>query len=201
MHNRIWFMALVLGAVGFVAGLALSQVNELTGPIIEQDILERQIKPTLDVTFGEIGVDNDFIADRLKLELGKDSRGRVQRLTVFRGVKGGSVVGAALQTKVAGFGGDLEVLTVFDLETKKLLAAKALSQSETPGLGARVADDNEPFIKQFKGMAYQDGVALKANGGQLDAISGATVSAAAFTDAVNLAIERLAEHSQTVTAK
>lgn len=193
MRDKVWFMVLVLGLVGGVAGLALSAVRDMTTPVIEQRILEQKIKPNLEVLFGALGVENDYIADRIVLDLGLDHLGRKQKLTVFKGLKGGQLAAAALQTAAGGFGGDIEVLTAFDLTQKKILGVKALSQKETKGLGARVADDKEPFIQQWAGMPYEGGVALKANGGQVDAISGATVSSTGFTEAVDKAIRLLDE--------
>jgi electron transport complex protein RnfG len=189
MRDKIWFMAVVLGLVAFLAGLALAEVKGMTGPVIEKRILEQKIKPSLDKFFDGLELENDYIEDRQVLDLGKDARGRKQLTTLFLGKKGGKVVVAALQTKAAGFGGDIEVLTAFNLDDKKILGVKTLSQSETMGLGARVADDSEPFIQQFHEIDYTNGVNLRSNGGQVDAISGATVSSTAFTAAVNRATE------------
>jgi len=198
MRDKVWFMVLVLGISGALAGAALSYVKSKTQPVIEQRILEDGVKPSLDLFYGPIGVDNDYIADRAALDLGKDDWGRKLSAIVFKGKKGGKVVAAALQTTASGFGGTLTVLTAFDLENKKILGAKALDQKETKGLGARVADDKEPFIQQFRGMPFGGGVALKANGGQVDAISGATISSGAFTNAVNKAVNLLGERADEI---
>lgn len=193
MRDKVWFMVLVLGIVAGVAGMALAGVQSVTSPVIEQRILEQKIKPSLDQFFGPLGVDNDFIADRIVIELGLDHLGRKQRLTVFKGLEGGQLVAVALQTAGGGFGGDIDVLTAFELTQKKIIGVKALAQKETKGLGSRVSDDSEPFIQQWSGMSYEGGVALKANGGQVDAISGATVSSTGFTEAVDKAIGLLDE--------
>ena len=193
-------MALVLGLVGAVAGLALAAVRSVTAPVIEARMLEQKIKPSLDSFFGPLAPENDVIADRITLDLGKDDRGRMQRLTVFKAMKAGEVVGAALQTASGGYGGDIVVLTAFDLGSGEILGVKALAQKETKGLGARVSDDSEPFIQQFAGMSYEKGVALVANGGQVEAISGASISSTGFTAAVDKAVGLLAEHNDTVTS-
>ncbi|MCK9241472.1 FMN-binding protein, partial [Desulfocurvus sp.] len=57
---------------------------------------------------------------------------------------------------------------------------------ETPGLGTRVAEPK--FQMQFKGLAL-DRVGLTGKGGNVDAISGATVSSTGTVLAVNKAIE------------
>ena len=198
MRDKIWFMVLVLGACGAIAGVALAGVKKLTDPVIESFTLEQKVKPSLEAFFGPIGIDNDYIADRVKLELGKDDIGRMQRLTVFKGKKGGAVTAVALQTAAPGYGGDLTVLTAFNIEDGTLLGVKTLDQKETMGLGSRVADDTEPFIQQFTGMSYDKGIALSSGGGEVDAISGATISSAAFSEAVNKAVTLLSERNAEI---
>lgn len=195
MRDKVWFMVLVLGLVAGVAGLGLAAVQGVTAPVIENRNLEEKIKPSLEAFYGPVGVENDYIADRVDLDLGKDDWGRKLKATVFKGKKGGKVVAAALQTSAGGFGGDIQVLTAFDLENEKILGVKTIDQKETKGLGARVADDTEPFIQQFAGMSYDKGVALKADGGKVDAISGATVSSTGFANAVNKAVGLLGERA------
>jgi electron transport complex protein RnfG len=199
MRDKIWFMVLVLGGVSAIAGAGLSLVRSKTEPVIQQSILEEGVKPSLELFFAPAGVDNDYIADRVELDLGKDDWGRTLKATVFKGKKGGKVVAAALQTAAGGFGGDIVVLTAFDLEGKKILGVKALDQKETKGLGTRVSDDAEPFVRQWKGMPYEGGVALRSNGGKVDAISGATVSSGGFTNAVNKAVNLLGERAGEIT--
>jgi len=191
MRDKIWFMVLVLGVIGAIAGVALAGVKTLTDPVIEKFTLEQKVKPSLEAFFGPIGIDNDYIADRVTLELGKDDIGRMQRLTVFKGKKGGAITAVALQTAAPGYGGDLTVLTAFDIEGGAILGVKTLDQKETVGLGARVGDDSEPFIQQWAGKTYAKGVALSSDGGEIDAISGATISSTAFTEAVNKAVTLL----------
>ncbi len=198
MRDQIWYMVLVLGVCGAIAGLALSGVKSVTDPIIENYTLEQKVKPSLEQFFGPIGIDNDYIADRVKLELGKDEVGRMQRLTVFKGKKGGETTAVALQTAAGGYGGDLLVLTAFDVSAGTILGVKTLDQKETMGLGARVADDSEPFIQQFAGMSYGGGVALSSGGGEVDAISGATISSTAFTEAVDKAVTLLGERNAEI---
>jgi electron transport complex protein RnfG len=191
MRNKIWYMTIVLGLVGSLAGLALAGLKSVTDPIIEKRILNEMVKPTLDKFLKPAGADNDYVADKIKLDLGIDEFGRKKKLNVFKGKKGGQIMGVAMRTAAPGYGGDINVLTVFDLENKKIFGVKTLSQSETKGMGARVADDSEAFIKQFSGMDYSGGVKLRADGGQVDVISGASISSVAFTKAVNDAVSLL----------
>ncbi len=49
------------------------------------------------------------------------------------------------------------------------------THSETPGLGSRAKDDPK-FVSQFTGMAMDKNFAVKKNGGEIDAMSGATIT-------------------------
>lgn len=56
-----------------------------------------------------------------------------------------------------------------------------LSQTETPGLGSKITEDD--FTGQFTGLELDD-IALSKDGGSIDAITGATISSRAVTDTV-----------------
>ncbi|GAI74042.1 unnamed protein product, partial [marine sediment metagenome] len=58
---------------------------------------------------------------------------------------------------------------------------EVLSHTETPGLGNKITE--EPFTEQFLGLGV-DGIALSRDGGEIDAITGATISSRAVTSAV-----------------
>jgi len=198
MRDRIWFMALVLGGLGGLAGLGLSAVHGLTAPVIERRVLERRIGPALADCFGPLGVDNDYIAERVVLDLGADDWGRKVRWQVFVGRRGGAPAAAALRTVAVGWGGEIEVLTAFDLESGEIIGARTLAHKETAGLGSRVADDDEPFVRQFAGLAFDEGVELEAAGGRVEAISGATISSEAFTRAVDTAARLMRERRDEI---
>jgi electron transport complex protein RnfG len=187
LKERIWFMALLLAATGLLAGAGLASVRSLTAPVLERRVLEQRVKPGLQSLFASLDADNDPIGERVTLELGRDPRGRSQRLSIFPARRAGALVGAALRTGSAGYGGDIEVLSAFDLERGSLLGARALQQKETPGLGARIGDPEEPFVRQFAGMPALSPIRLRSEGGQVDAISGATMSSRGFAAAVERA--------------
>ena len=56
-----------------------------------------------------------------------------------------------------------------------------LKQTETPGLGSRITESS--FTDQFIGLSVSE-VALKADNGRIDAITGATISSEAVVDTV-----------------
>ncbi len=88
-----------------------------------------------------------------------------------------------------GYGGDISVAIGIDSETDKITGFSVLSNSETAGLGARCTEDE--FTSQFSGKDATSVEYVKgggAAGNQIDAISGATVTTSAVTEAVNSAL-------------
>jgi len=87
-----------------------------------------------------------------------------------------------------GYGGSINILVGLENETT-IKGISIISQSETPGLGARIGGSS--FVGEFTGLSIDD-VALKQDGGQIDAITGATISSGAVVDAVKAtAVERV----------
>ncbi|MEG2121928.1 MAG: FMN-binding protein, partial [Rikenellaceae bacterium] len=67
-----------------------------------------------------------------------------------------------------------------------------ISHGETPGLGAKIANSEEPFVVQFQGKdpgTFK--LSVKADGGDVDAITASTITSKAYVDAVNRAYEGL----------
>lgn len=99
-------------------------------------------------------------------------------------------------TSPNGYGGDI-TLAVGILTDGSVSGVSVISQSETAGLGAKCAD--KAFTDQFVGIMgpveYVKGVKSEPN--QIDAISGATVTTRAVTEAVNAAQAHVQERILT----
>ncbi len=90
-------------------------------------------------------------------------------------------VGYAFLAIGKGYGGDINILVGLSDETT-IKGITIVSQTETPGLGTRVAEP--AFTDQFIGVAIND-VALSSDGGQIDAITSSTISSSAVIEAVS----------------
>ncbi len=97
----------------------------------------------------------------------------------------GDITGYAFVAEGNGYGGAISILVGIN---KDFIIQKisVLSNTETPGLGSRVAEDF--FTDQFKGLTQQD-IRLSKDGGKIDAITGATISSTAVTEAVRQSLE------------
>lgn len=98
-------------------------------------------------------------------------------------LQGNDTIGYAFEAKGKGYGGPIQLMIGIepDLDNVVLRGISVGSHSETPGLGAKIKEDW--FQEQFQGVPLED-VHLKKDGGQIDAISGATISSNAVVDTI-----------------
>ncbi len=100
----------------------------------------------------------------------------------------GQEVGYVFTTESKGYGGAIQVMTGIGTDDT-VQGVVLLSQEETPGLGANAA--KEEFRQQYEQAVPQDGFEVVKNTpgeGQIEAMTGATISSDAVTDAVNQAL-------------
>ena len=98
----------------------------------------------------------------------------------------GNTVGCAINVAPVGFGGPIAIKVGFDADGV-IWNTKVLSQAETPGLGAKCV---EPlFSAQFKGFnPSEKKLAVKKDGGDVDAITASTITSRAYADGLALAV-------------
>ena len=111
----------------------------------------------------------------------------VDECVLYTAYKGEAVAGTAVETvSHKGFGGDVQLLVGFDAEGK-IHNTAVLSIKETPGLGSNMT--NPKFKEQVNGKDPENfKLSVKKDGGDVDAITAATISSRAFLDAVNKAV-------------
>ena len=96
--------------------------------------------------------------------------------------------GYAIISPASGFGG-LLTLMVGIAEDGTVHNTTVLSHSETPGLGAKCTSD-ERFLSQFQGLdPVKKTIAVRKDGGDLDAITAATITSRAYALAVSNAVD------------
>ena len=94
-------------------------------------------------------------------------------------------------TSKNGYGGDVQI-AVGIKDNGEVTAFKVIAASETPGLGAKSMEDE--YASQFAGLSGLDHIGFSKTGAdrsknEIDAISGATITTTATTQAVNAAID------------
>ncbi|MEJ2167082.1 MAG: RnfABCDGE type electron transport complex subunit G [Desulfobacterales bacterium] len=167
-------MIVVLTILSCFSGGVLAYLRNSTQERIDNQVLEFVKGPAVRTIFE--GAGNNPIADRFTL---KD--GDVER-TFFVAVYDGEPRGVAFETSAKGFGGDVGVMVGIDVKDDKLLGVGVTTHSETPGMGARAKTD-PTFVSQFKGLSAKEPLKVTADGGTINAISGATITSRAVSAA------------------
>jgi len=180
--------------ITLVAGLALSAVNEITKePIAKAEETARL--EAYETVFPDAEFETPQDLDAL-LEGGQaaiDSVGltgcTVSDILYANDANGERIGYVVAAVSPNGYGGDISVAVGIDAKTSTITGFSVLSNSETAGLGARCTEDE--FVSQFAGKDATSIEYVKgggAAGNQIDAISGATVTTNAVTEAVNSAL-------------
>jgi Na+-translocating ferredoxin:NAD+ oxidoreductase subunit G len=94
--------------------------------------------------------------------------------------KSGATIGYAFIANGKGYGGTIQILVGLK-DASTLKGISIIAQSETQGMGSRVTLPK--FTDQFAGKAIAD-VKIKSEGGQIDGISGSTISSKGVINAV-----------------
>ena len=158
-----------------VAGI-LAAVNSITEPIIKKLNEEKTQKAIEAVLPGGYETEITDYAD---------ATGLVSK--VYKGAEG-----YAIEVKPSGFDNTITMMVGVDFEGN-VLGISVVSHTETAGLGAVSAaktSAGEEFRGQFVGQSGE--VKVKKDGGEMDAITGATITSRAICTGVNAALDCVA---------
>lgn len=174
-------MALTLFLVTFIASTALGLVYNITKDPIQaaKQAKRQEAIQNVVTTF-----------DNRPLEETKAYPSNGDTVKLYIAKEEGSVVGVAVETFTnQGFSGKIKLMVGF-LPDGTIHNISVLQHEETPGLGDKIEKSKSDFIQQFKGKKPADfQLNVKKDGGEVDAITAATVSSRAFCDAVKRAYE------------
>jgi len=171
-------MVVVLTVLSAFSGGLLAAIKNGTQDQIENQQLKFVKGPAITAIFE--GASNDPLADRFKLKA--DGR----EISFFVGTFDGRANAVAFESFGKGYGGELGVMVGVNLTDDKIVGVGITTHSETPGVGSR-AKSEPGFAAQFKGQSIKQAFKVKLDGGQVDAVSGATFTSrgvsAALSDA------------------
>lgn len=109
-----------------------------------------------------------------------------QEYNYYVAKKGSEVAGYAITASASGFGGPVTIM-VGVTSDGIIYNTSVLSQSETPGLGAKCTEPE--FAGQFKNLdPSRTRLAVTKDGGDIDAITASTITSRAYITAVNNAL-------------
>lgn len=184
-------MVVVLFTITLVAGLSLGYVNDLT---LEPKARARLAKKEKALKLVLPQFDNYPIGEliRIKSERAKDS------IDIYPAFKDSAFVGAAVTgASEKGYSGLVKLMVGFTPDGK-IINIAVLEQKETPGLGTKMK--NEKFLRQFRGRNPSNfDLKVEKDGGEVDALAGATISTRAFSEATQEAYDMYIQHRETIT--
>jgi electron transport complex protein RnfG len=174
-------MTLTLFVITLIAGISLGFVNDLTIGPKAQAKLERKVNALKEVLRG---FDNNPVEEviKIKSDRAKDS------IEIYPGFTGENITGTAVVgSSENGYSGLVKIMVGFNPD-KTIENIVVLEQKETPGLGTKMKDDK--FIRQFRGKDPSSfNMQVAKDGGDVDALTGATITTRAFCEAAQLAYD------------
>lgn len=181
MKSTLFNMVTVLFCITLVASAGVGAVNMITA----EPIAASKQKAVEDAILAVLPAFEQSTAEEMTID--------EMPITVHKAVNGNDLVGYAVETMTkSGFNGVIRLMVGFSPEGQ-VLNVNVLEQAETPGLGTKMCDEGNPLISSIKGknlesMKLVDGrLAVRKDGGDVDALTAATISSRAYVDAVNRA--------------
>lgn len=171
--NQLVRFGLILGIICLASTLVLAVTYEVTKPKIEE-----QLRKEESAALKAIMPDADSFEAR-----------SIDGIDYFDAYKAGELAGYCLKITGMGYGGYIKMMVGIDKDGI-IKGIRVLEHQETPGLGSQISEtapgEKEPwFLRQFNGKNAKD-IAVRKN---IDAITGATISSAAVTDAVRKTVD------------
>ena len=179
-------MVITLLVVTLLAALSLGYVYQWTKEPIAKARLATQLQ-AIDAVMP--GYDNNPVAEKLMI------KSDLHSLECFPGFSRGKPIGVAIKTKSSkGYSGDIWLMVGFDT-AGVIRNVVVIEHKETPGLGSKMT--TEKFLNQYLNQnPGATDLRVKKDGGTVDAISGATISSRAFSEAVQRAFESYQQYGK-----
>ena len=170
--NKILKLTLILFLVSAIVAGVLGVVNELTKDRIAEIAEAKTAEAYATVLEADAYDEVDYTGDN----------------TAITKISKAGDAGYVVEETVSGSQGAIEIVIGVDTDCK-CTGISIIKSSETSGLGAVASSPSEKgvaFREQFIGVG--DDVALAKNGGTINALTGATITSTAVTNAVANAI-------------
>ncbi len=173
--SEITRMVIILCLIAGVCAAALASANVMLTPMVDKqtDLFVRG--PALERLFGVPA--KEVLGNKVTMTT------PTSEVPVFYLKDGDTVTTLAVETTTKSFGGDLTIMIGIDLVNGKQTGMEVVSHSDTPGLGARIEEPG--FRRQWKGLSLDTPIAVTADGGTIDSISGASTTSRAAVKGTN----------------
>lgn len=174
-------MTAILLITTALAGISLGFINDITKGPKAKAKLEKKIN-ALKTVLPEF---NNNPVENVKLVKHDQARDSVE---IYLAKKDNIPVGTAVVgTSEKGYSGLVKIMVGFATDGT-ITNISVLEQKETPGLGTKMKDDK--FIRQFRGKHPSEFILkVKKDKGDVDALTGATITTRAFSEATQMAYD------------
>ncbi len=197
LRDQLHYQPISLGIVALLASGALSLAYSATKDHIAAAEL-RDMQTSLAQVMPAGFADNDLLQDTVTLA---GARGQPVKVHVAK--QAGAATGAVFQVAERGYAGDIVVLMAVDA-AGRVLGARVLKHTETPGLGDKIEIAKAPWIESFAGKSLADPApekwGVKKDNGVFDQFAGATITPRAVVKAVKGGLEFFAAHRAEILA-
>ncbi|WP_319781483.1 electron transport complex subunit RsxG [Oceanisphaera sp. IT1-181] len=193
--------ALILAIFALVCTAVVALTHRLTqSTIIEQE--QAQLLRVLDELLPESNHDEPLF-DHCVLLTSPQFLGSKGPLPVFTAVKNGQPQGYAIEAIAPdGYSGEIKLVVGVQIDGT-LSGVRVLNHNETPGLGDKIELKRSPWILSFNGKSMTDEKdirwAVRNDGGQFDAFTGATITPRAIVKAVRKVLLLVQQQPQLLT--
>jgi len=185
-------LALVLTLICAISAAALTIARNRLGPRIEKQNDFYVRGPALSRLFGQPA--QELLDQKISFTVEEDV------YPIFYIQEDGRITGLAVEAAgEGGYGGPVTVMIGLDLDRKEALGLEIILHNETPGLGSQI--EKSGFRNQWKGLSIAEPADLRSQGGQIDAISGATYSSKAVMTGTNRIISLISHHREEILAE
>ncbi|MCC5927902.1 MAG: RnfABCDGE type electron transport complex subunit G [Cyclobacteriaceae bacterium] len=174
-ESTFFNMVFSLSVITLVASAALGYVYEFTKEPIAAAQLAKKVR-AISVVVPEYN--NNPVEDMYLAAI----PGSNDSLEIYPAYQNGELVAAAVRSfSPKGYSGNVWLMVGF-IPDGSIFDISVLEHKETPGLGTKMAD--ESFKAQFRNKNPQNfNLKVKKDGGDVDALTGATITSRAFGDA------------------
>ena len=130
--------------------------------------------------------DNNPFAEKMTIV----TKNKKHKLVMYPARQKGKLKSVAIKTHTnTGFGGRIEIMAGFNVDGS-IKSYKVISSNETPGLGSKI--DEDKFKEQFSGFhPNRQILKVRQDGGDIDAVTAATISSRALLKALSRAFDAL----------
>ena len=194
--------AIGLGIFAVVTAGLIGLTHNLTGERIEAQQREAQAGALRQI-IPESDHDNDMLTDTFRLPA-DPALGHDEPPEGWRARFDGEVTGVILPVIAPdGYSGDIHLLVGID-RSGEILGVRVTRHQETPGLGDKIERRKDDWILDFDGRSLDhpqpEGWQVRADGGEFDQFSGATITPRAVVRAVYRALTVFEDQRESILA-